>query len=102
MTRNGKRTIQNFLRAIHRQTPKGTLPDTWSSCVMREIALSGRFDIHSTNLERMAPRFAMVAVSLSALLVMTATWVLHSLPSTLYSAYSAQMFNFIPASLASM
>jgi len=84
---NNKRTFRSLLQKIH-STKQVWHPDQmWRKGVMDEVA-SIHASIMAMELNRLAPRFALAAVAISAVSLIVATWSLHDLSGQLLAVVS--------------
>lgn len=96
MIRNERNTVGRLLRAAHSTHRDPALPPHWRSSVMAELRRLDPRPALASDMERLAPRFAMAATALCCLGLIAATLSLRALPAQVYGAYAAQTYAISP------
>ncbi|MGL1861357.1 MAG: hypothetical protein OCC46_02410 [Pseudodesulfovibrio sp.] len=102
MNTNKRENIHRLLKTAHTQRDAKDLTPAWRNSVMAEVSRIGKAQETPSELERLAPRFTLVAAALSILLIFIATWSLGDLPSELSTAYASQVFGTTPTTWTSL
>jgi len=97
MCGKGRETIHHLLQAAHRDRETPALPEGWRASVMADISRIGPARIRS-ELERLAPRFALTAAAVMLTAAVAGSWALGTLPSDLTAAYSSQELSVVSQS----
>ena len=87
MRHKGRENLLHLLRAAHRERQTPALPGGWRTSVMADVARIGR-SAAGSELERLAPRFALTAAAVLIVAAAAGSWALGTLQSDIRAAYS--------------
>ncbi|MEF2230742.1 MAG: hypothetical protein V3571_07425 [Pseudodesulfovibrio sp.] len=97
MRRKGRESIHHLLQAAHRDRETPALSESWRASVMADVSRIGPAGAAS-ELERLAPRFALTAAAVLLTAAVAGSWALGTLPGDLTAAYSTRELSVVSQS----